>query len=239
MGSRKDYAQKRGTKRAASPKKPAAPKTQPQRRKPAQPQNKRPWKALLFSFVGLAGLVYLLNHLLGVEDVNTEQSSQVVKQAQEARKPKQIPAPSSPSEPKNTQKDTTTAKTENKAAKPKSGDVVNTDPQPNKFEFYELLPKSEVTPEKVEAYKSTPRDAKLDKKYVLQAGSFRSEADAEKMRATLLLAGLPNVHTDKSEGTNGIWYRVRVGPFDNRPKLNKAQDKLARMRISAMKVRVE
>ncbi|WP_051559924.1 SPOR domain-containing protein [Marinobacterium jannaschii] len=107
-----------------------------------------------------------------------------------------------------------------------------------RFEFYKMLPESEVTTSDPSKYKSTPKAEKTKYKYLLQTGSFRSAADADRMRANLLLQGLPNVHTSKSVSSNGTtWYRVRTGPFDSRSRLNKAYDKLVRMNIEPMQIR--
>ena len=72
----------------------------------------------------------------------------------------------------------------------------------------------------------------------LQAGSFKVKADAERMRAQLILQGLPNVHTDTSKNKDGtLWYRVRLGPFDNRSKLSKAYDKLVQLNIQPLRIK--
>lgn len=105
------------------------------------------------------------------------------------------------------------------------------------FDFYNLLPESQVTPQKVEAYKSTPKDPNKKTNVLLQAGSFRKLADAERLRAQLILLNLPNVVTDKTTSSSGsVWYRVRVGPFDNRSMLNKAEDILAQNNIVSLRI---
>ncbi len=90
------------------------------------------------------------------------------------------------------------------------------------FEFPKLLKENEVvvdptpytppgsitTPEVVEA----PPEAK---EFIIQAGSFRSVADAESVRASLLLQDLP-VSMVPVMLTDGTWYRVVVGPYTNR-----------------------
>lgn len=105
------------------------------------------------------------------------------------------------------------------------------------FDFYNLLPESQVTPQKVEAYKSTPKDPSKKTNVLLQAGSFRKLEDAERLRAQLILLNLPNVVTDKTTSSSGsVWYRVRVGPFDNRSMLNKAEDILAQNNIVSLRI---
>lgn len=107
------------------------------------------------------------------------------------------------------------------------------------YSFYEILPKSEVVPPVVPEYKSTPKSAKSYSIYVLQAGSFRNIADADRLRAELILKGMPNVVIKEGESSSGnIWYRVRTGPFDSRSLFNKAQDKLVRMNLQPMQVKL-
>lgn len=112
-------------------------------------------------------------------------------------------------------------------------------PRSSRFEFYEMLPRSEVVAPKVEAYQSTPKDAKMEHRYLLQAGSFRDPADAERMRARLILEGFPGVRTDRSDGSNGVWYRVRIGPFDNKTDMNRAHNKLGKLNIIPMPIRID
>ncbi|MGB1191994.1 MAG: SPOR domain-containing protein, partial [Pseudomonadales bacterium] len=51
--------------------------------------------------------------------------------------------------------------------------------------------------------------------YLIQAGSFKTQAQAEKLLVELTLLGLePKI--DKSRNASGnLWYRVRLGPFEN------------------------
>ena len=63
-----------------------------------------------------------------------------------------------------------------------------------KYDFYEMLPNFEVVvPEKDKDVKrDLPAAAKIERPgvYVLQAGSYRNEADAERVRAQLALQGV-------------------------------------------------
>lgn len=108
------------------------------------------------------------------------------------------------------------------------------------YDFYSLLPESEVVAPKVEAYASGEKDAsKQNYAYMIQAGSFRSAEEADKLRATLLLEGL-NVTTSKVTNHNGsTWHRVMVGPFTSRSKLNSAQDTLARANTEGLVLKVK
>ncbi|UZE24215.1 SPOR domain-containing protein [Pseudomonas sp. B21-056] len=139
-----------------------------------------------------------------------------------------------------------------------------TQPVKPKYDFYTLLPESEVivppdaVPEKtlptpqVPATPVTPAEAaKIDTaraqaalagitpppappvqkaapvtKFFLQAGSFRKEADADKVRAQIILQG-QSVSVESGTVKDETWYRVMVGPFSNREELTKAQKQLA------------
>lgn len=138
-------------------------------------------------------------------------------------------------------------------------------PAKPKYDFYTLLPESEVivppeavpektlpTPQTAPLTPVTPAEAaKIDTaraqaalsgitpppappvvkaaavtKFFLQAGSFRKQADAEKVRAQIILLGQAatvEAGTVKDE----TWYRVLVGPFSNREQLTVAQKQLA------------
>ncbi len=241
MASRKDFVQRSRKQSSASPNRPAAAKP---RAKTAQPKRK-PWAMALFSLLALAGLIFVLNQLLNVDSSQTPNAGTAKPSNNTTTADKKPTATKSSAEIKSSTATRPTVNDKKPSANPAAPKVVDKSvkaevaAKQSKYEFYELLPKSEIQPAAVEEYKSTPKDAKLDKQYVLQAGSFRNAADAEKMRAQLLLSGLSNVHTSQSEGTNGLWYRVRLGPFDNRSAMNKAHDKLARMSINAMTIRID
>jgi cell division protein FtsN len=223
MASRKDFAQKNNRSSGASRSRSSAPS------KPAPRQKKSAWPLALVVVLAIGGLAY------GLMQLNSLQSAPAKPQTRSI-----VPAPApvaAKPEPRPKTAEPDTAPVPKAAVKEISANSSGPAPEPQtRFDFYEMLPKSEVQTPTVEAYKSTPRNAKLEQSYLLQAGSFRDPADAERMRAQLLLAGLPNVRTSKSEGSNGTWYRVRTGPFDNRAAINKAQNKMAKMRIQAMEI---
>jgi len=209
MAARKDFGQKRGGRGASR----AAPKKAAGNSPAAQPPAPRstPWIRIALSLAMLGGMGYLLYSLT---QVDTPSSTTAAKK----------PAP-------------VASKVERSSEK--AQETVDTAESEERFDFYKMLPESEVETEPVTVYKSTPKDAKTKYKYLLQAGSFRSAADAERMRAKLILLGLPNAKTSKSTGQNGTWYRVRVGPFDNRSLLNRAHDKLVRQQIQPMEIKLK
>ncbi|HAF91562.1 MAG TPA: cell division protein [Pseudomonas sp.] len=129
-------------------------------------------------------------------------------------------------------------------------------PKP-KYDFYTLLPESEVIlpPETKEpeapAKAVTPEQAaKLDEEralaalsgqvppppptvakapvtqFFLQAGSFRKQVEADKVRAQIILLG-QDVRVERVTVREEPWFRVLVGPFSTREQLNLAQKTLA------------
>ena len=210
MASRKDYASNKRGKAAASRAKPAP-------RKKAPPKKRFPTGLLALTLLLMVGLGYGLYNLT---QVDPEQPSTPLANSKPSNKSNNKPAAKKP-EPK-------------KPASP----AAQTAEKTKHFDFYNMLENSEVSTQNIDAYKSTPRNAKTEHTYLLQAGSFKIKADAERMRAQLILTGLPNVHTSESTSSDGtVWYRVRLGPFENRSRLSKAYDKLVQQDIQPLRIK--
>lgn len=105
------------------------------------------------------------------------------------------------------------------------------------YDFYTLLPESEGTtlkghtepsaPAKPEPTPEKPVVTQPKQQYFLQAGSFRQRAEADRVRAQIILMGL-DVRTEDAKLANGeTWHRVQVGPFADRNQLGQAQKTLA------------
>ena len=100
-----------------------------------------------------------------------------------------------------------------------------------RFDFYELLKETEVGVEKEPPTdtlkKEAPPVVEADEvHYILQVASFRTEKDAERVRAQLILLNL-EAHAQKAVLRNGeSWHRVLVGPFQSKSKLAKARETL-------------
>lgn len=62
--------------------------------------------------------------------------------------------------------------------------------------------------------------------YFLQAGSFRKAADADRVRAQIILLG-QSVQIESGTVRDELWYRVLVGPFASKEQLGGAQKALA------------
>jgi cell division protein FtsN len=83
-----------------------------------------------------------------------------------------------------------------------------------------------------------PADAAKDEKvaYVLQAGAFKSQDDADNMKARLALVGY-EARILTAEVNGQTLYRVRVGPYVGLDDMNKARGKLAEGGIEAAVIR--
>jgi cell division protein FtsN len=135
---------------------------------------------------------------------------------------------------------------------------------PRKFDFYTILPEAEVlgAPDDEAEAKPAPTatDASKSKdpaqtggtsasvatgtkavtggqRFFLQTGSFPRSAEADKLRAQLLLLGLPTSVQKVELGPGKVWHRVQAGPFADKASLASAQQKLASANIQAIVIR--
>jgi cell division protein FtsN len=123
------------------------------------------------------------------------------------------------------------------AAKPAPASQQDAETQ---FDFYEMLPKFEVViPEQEASAPSGPGAGPVEKPgaYILQAGSFRNHADADRVRALLAMQGVES-KIQKVTIDKDTWHRVRVGPITNLQKLEETRSKLRQARIEALVIRV-
>lgn len=109
------------------------------------------------------------------------------------------------------------------------------------FDFYQMLPNFEVViPEQDKEVRRSAEVAKVEQPgmYVLQAGSFRSATDADRLRAQLALVGLESDVQTVTIDKDQTWHRVRMGPFSNLDRLEAARKRLAENDIQALVIRV-
>jgi cell division protein FtsN len=104
-----------------------------------------------------------------------------------------------------------------------------------RFDFYTLLPEREVIVPEEQSQPAT--DNKPEVIYYLQAGSFKSAEDADRLRARLILMGMDAKVEAVSGKGSGTWHRVQVGPFSSRSKLSKARNQLISEGIETLLLR--
>lgn len=111
-----------------------------------------------------------------------------------------------------------------------TGDAI---PKP-RFDFYTILPEQRIEDEvEVQQPRAAAQANAGGEYYLLQAGSFRQQEDADRRRAELLLLGLePTIR--ESTGDNGRWFRVYLGPFQTRAAMSRARSLTAGQNIDTL-----
>lgn len=106
-----------------------------------------------------------------------------------------------------------------------------------RFDFYTVLPNQELdlNPD-IEPADLQPGTSSTQ--YLLQIGSFRQEADADRRRGELALLGL-DARIEPGDGNNGRWYRVYLGPFDSRSEMARARSLTAQADMDTLLLKRE
>lgn len=99
-------------------------------------------------------------------------------------------------------------------------------------------PVVELSPNAGKPKKADAADGAEDKwSYMLQAGAFRGQSDAESLRAKLALIGV-EAKVSERQSENGVLYRVRVGPFNQLDAMNRIRTKMSDNGVDAAVVRI-
>ncbi len=116
----------------------------------------------------------------------------------------------------------------------------DTEDPPPKYDFYEMLPKFEVVvPEKERDVRADLPAAPVSSPgvYVLQAGSYRNQPDAERMRSMLAKQGI-EATVQRVQVDADVWHRVRIGPIRDLKQLNDTRASLRKADIDVIVVRI-
>jgi cell division protein FtsN len=108
------------------------------------------------------------------------------------------------------------------------------------YDFYDMLPKFEVVvPERERDVRSDAPAAAVTRPgvYVLQAGSYRNQPDAERVRSQLVKQGI-EASVQRVAVDADVWHRVRIGPISDLARLNATRKSLRDADIDAIVVRV-
>jgi len=109
-----------------------------------------------------------------------------------------------------------------------------------RFTFYDILPNVEVvTPDETpETEADTAPQAVVEPGlYVLQAGSFSTNADADRRRAELALHGIESI-TQRVKVNDRSYHRVYIGPTDDLDELNMLRSRLRAAKIDVLRIRL-
>ncbi|WP_192035416.1 SPOR domain-containing protein [Halomonas sp. YLGW01] len=139
------------------------------------------------------------------------------------------------------------------------------EPRMPTFEFYTLLPESEVIAPGSEARNAAteaapardpiaeqiarqqaqpaenrqPTEIATHERYMLQAASFREAADARRLAGRLGDFGLMASISKVQAGDGATWHRVQVGPYGDTRELNRAQDLMITQGIEPLTIRLQ
>ena len=107
------------------------------------------------------------------------------------------------------------------------------DSSTTRYEFWETLPTSDVAVN-TNPYETSTTKSAAAKEYLLQAGSFRKQDEAEALRAELILAGFAAATSEVRLVGEDRWFRVLVGPYTSPRETRKAMSALRTREISAL-----
>jgi cell division protein FtsN len=161
------------------------------------------WRGMLITAIIIAFVVFLVYlRSTGSEQVNLQQTSQSV--------PNKTGVKS--------------------AVTPKEGQKPEVKPGPKlpQFDFYTILPEKEVVVPEYEI-KTRTREERVGKAkeahYVMQAGSFKTFKEADRLRAKLALMGIES-KVEKAKVGSVNWYRVKMGPYAQTDSVNAIRARL-------------
>ena len=109
-----------------------------------------------------------------------------------------------------------------------------------RFDFYELLKKMEVEVENATPSirkDETPQAVVEEGTYILQAGSFSREEDAERRRAELGFQGIES-RVFAADVNGRKRYRVYIGPISDLDRLNLLRSQLREAGIDVLRITV-
>jgi cell division protein FtsN len=110
----------------------------------------------------------------------------------------------------------------------------------DRYDFYQMLPNFEVVvPEKErDVHRDLPTE-RIERPgvYVLQAGSYRNESDADRVAKQLSLQGV-DAKVQRVAVDNDVWHRVRIGPIRDLAALNRMRKQLQAADVDALVIRV-
>jgi cell division protein FtsN len=110
------------------------------------------------------------------------------------------------------------------------------------FDFYDRLPNFEVVVPEKDREVARERDnapATIERPgiYVLQAGSYRKQTDADRIAAQLKKQGI-DANVQRVAVDDDVWHRVRIGPISDLTELNRLRTRLRAAELDALVIRV-
>lgn len=109
------------------------------------------------------------------------------------------------------------------------------------FDFYTVLPEYETVIDEKQYRRETrkePAARKINTAYVLQAASYSSFKEADKLKAKLALNGLTAKIEKVTVAGKGNFYRVRLGPYSSTGTMSDVDKRLKSLGIKPMRLKV-
>ncbi len=131
-------------------------------------------------------------------------------------------------------------------AKPPEAQPQPEAPPKPRFDFYTILPEMEVAVPEPETAAKPPPDTNADGQqqpdagggYILQAGSFRSLDEADKLKASLVLLGVDASIQTVTVNNKDTWHRVQIGPYYDLAEVNQVRARLKQNNVEVVLLRV-
>mgnify|MGYP000200152314 CR=1 FL=1 len=101
------------------------------------------------------------------------------------------------------------------------------EPPKEKWQYREELASKEVEEGQYEVVDKGP--------YKMQCGSFRKKEQAEVMKAKIAFSGITS-QVVESNGSNGTWFKVVLGPYERKRVAEKDKHKLRRNKITTCQI---
>ncbi len=137
----------------------------------------------------------------------------------------------------------TAASNANRAASGKNSNDAKAPAEPAasakpRFDFYTILPELEVAlPDQEPSAKPKSTGAAQAGKpdaYILQAGSFKSFEEADRLKANLNLIGIEAAIQTVTVNNKDTWHRVQIGPYQDLAELNAVRARLKQKNIDTV-----
>lgn len=93
-----------------------------------------------------------------------------------------------------------------------------------KWRYIEQLENKEIVVD-------VPKEQESNVRYQMQCGSFRSADQAEQLKARIAFQGMV-AQVRRTEGSNGVWYRVVLGPYERKRQAEQDKHKLLRANVN-------
>jgi cell division protein FtsN len=109
------------------------------------------------------------------------------------------------------------------------------------LDYHKVLPNMDdmMTGGNVLGDDESAEDDQPNHSYILQAGAYRAERDAQEMKAKLALVGFEAAVQRVSIQGKGTYYRVRMGPYHSKRKVLLDRKRLREKGFSALAVRLD